>query len=179
MAGSLEFIKSATGSDVASVSVTDCFTNKFDVYMVTISKFKYVGTSNAGGMRFIDSGGSVISDSEYDFADLQMRNYATFQDLTPSTFGSSTSTSILVGIDTDTGNALELTTGLKAIIYNPFDSSKFTFTTFQNNANQSSSAGIVYKGIGCHTVAEQITGVNFLNRGTGNINATVNVYGVK
>lgn len=179
MAGSLEFIKSATGSDVASVSVTDCFTNKFDVYMVTITKYKYVGTSNAGGMRFIDSGGSVISDSEYDFADLQMRNYASFQELKPSTFGSSTSTSILVGQDTGSGNALELTTGFKAVIYNPFNSSRFTFTSFQDSSSQSSSAGIVYKGIGVHTVAEQITGVNFFNRGTGNISATINVYGVK
>ena len=172
-------IKSATGSDVASVSVTDCFTNKFDVYVVTITKFKYVGTSNAGGMRFIDSGGSVITDSEYDFADLQMRAYASFQELDPSTFGSSTSTSILVGIDTDTANALELATGLKAIIYNPFDSSSFTFTTFQSMTAQSATGGIGYKGIGVHKVAEQITGVNFVNRGTGNINATVNVYGVK
>ena len=179
MAGSLEFIKSATGSDVASVSVTDCFTNTFDVYMVTITKFKYIGTSNAGGMRFIDSGGSVISDSEYDFADLQMRNYAAYQELKPSTFGSTTSTSILVGQDAGSGNALELTTGFKAIIYNPFDSSSFTFTTFQDSANQSSSGGLGYKGIGVHKVAEQITGVNFVNRGTGNISATVNVYGVK
>ena len=179
MATNLQFIKSASGTDVASVSVADCFNANYDVYMISITKWKYIGTSNAGGMRFIDSGGSVISDSEYDFADLQMRNYASFQELKPSTFGSSTSTSILVGQDTGSGNALELTTGFNAIIYNPFDSSSYTFTTFQDSSSQSSSAGIVYKGIGVHKVAEQITGINFLNRGTGNISATINVYGVK
>jgi hypothetical protein len=36
-----------------------------------------------------------------------------------------------------------------------------------------------YKGIGVHKSTEQITGINFLNRGTGNISATINVYGVK
>ena len=90
-----------------------------------------------------------------------MRNYATFQDLTPSTFGSSTSTSILVGIDTDTGNALELTTGLKAIIYNPFDSSSFTFVEWQGAINVHGFGGAGAKAIACHKNAEQITGVNF------------------
>ena len=177
MAGSLEFIKSATGSNVASVSVTDCFSAKYDVYMVSITKWDYVGTSNAGGMRLIDSGGSVISDSEYDFADLQMRSYASFQELTPSTFGSSTSTSMLVGIDSGGGN-LEYTTGFTAYIYNPFDSSSYTFTNFQTSSATTGS-GIGYKGIGVHKVAEQITGVNFIDRVGSNISATINVFGVK
>ncbi len=173
MAGSLELIKSASGTSVSSLSVTDCFSDKFDVYMVSISKFDYISTSNAGGMRFIDSGGSVISDSEYDHADLQMRSYASFQELR-STGG----TSMLVGIDS-AGGQLENTTGFTAFIYNPFDSSSFTFTNFQNSDFTSGSGGIGYKGIGVHKSAEQITGVNFFNRGTGNISATINVYGVK
>ena len=172
MAGSLEFIKSATGSDVASVSVTDCFNANYDVYMVSISKFDYISTSNAGGMRFIDSGGSVISDSEYDHADLQLRSYASFQELR-STGG----TSMLVGIDSAGGN-LEYTTGFTALIYNPFNDSSFTFTNFQTSSATSGDA-IGYKGIGVHKSAEQITGVNFFNRGTGNISATINVYGFK
>ena len=179
MAGSLEFIKSGTGSDVASVSVTDCFSAKYDVYMVSITKWVYIGTSNSGGMRFIDSGGSVISDSEYEFADLQMRNYAGFQELTPSTFGSSTSTSVLVGFDSSNQNASSIQAGFTAFIYNPFDSSSHTFTNFQESSAYDSSNILPYKGIGVHKSAEQITGVNFFNRGTGNISATISVYGVK
>tara|TARA_Y100000114_G_C11683364_1_gene289727 strand:+ start:110 stop:631 length:522 start_codon:yes stop_codon:yes gene_type:complete len=173
MATNLQFIKSASGSDVASVSVTDCFSANYDVYMVSITKFDYISSSNAGGMRFIDSGGSVISDSEYDHADLQLRMYASFQELR-STGG----TSMLVGIDSAGGQG-ENTTGFTAFIYNPFDSSSFTFTNFQNTDFTSGSGGIGYKGIGVHKSAEQITGVNFFNRGTGNISATINVYGVK
>ena len=177
MSTNLEFIKSASGSSVSSLSVTDCFSANYDVYMVSISKWDYVGTSSAGGMRFIDSGGSVISDSEYVFADLQMRSYNSFQELTPSTFGSSTSTSLLVGIDSGGGN-VEYTTGFTAFIYNPFDSSSYTFTNFQTSSSTSGS-GIGYKGIGAHQVAEQITGINFIDRVGGNISATINVYGVK
>ena len=32
--------------------------------------------------------------------------------------------------------------------------------------------------MGVHKSAEQITGINFFNRGSGNISARVNVYGV-
>ena len=81
MSTNLHFIKSATGDNVASVSVEDCFSDAYDVYMITITKWQYVGTSNAGGVRFIDSSGSIISDSEYNHADLQLRNYAGFQEL--------------------------------------------------------------------------------------------------
>tara|TARA_R100001460_G_scaffold107696_1_gene156847 strand:- start:543 stop:1082 length:540 start_codon:yes stop_codon:yes gene_type:complete len=179
MVGNLQFIKSATGSDVASVSVTNCFSDNYDVYMVSISKWKYVGTSNAGGMRFIDSGGSVISDSEYDFADLQMRNYAAYQELKPSTFGSSTSTSILCGMDTSNANGPAIHEGFTAYVYNPFNSSSYTFTNFQDASVYDVNNMLPYKGVGVHKSTEQITGINFLNRGTGNISATINVYGVK
>ena len=175
MAGSLEFIKSSTGSDVASVSVTDCFSDKYDVYKIIINKWKYVGTSNAGGMRFIDSGGSVISDSEYYHADLQMRNYAGYQDLKEASGG----TSILCGMDTSNQNGASLSTGFVSYVYNPADSSSFTFVNFQDVSMYDTNAILAYKGIGLHKVAEQLTGINFINRGTGNISATIKVFGVK
>jgi hypothetical protein len=174
MSTNLQFIKSASGTDVASVSVTDCFNANYDVYMISITKWKYVGTSNSGGMRFIDSGASVISDSEYDHADLQMRNYASYQELR-----STNGTSILCGFDSSNQNASTIQAGFTAFIYNPFDSSSYTFTNFQESSAYDSSNMLPYKGIGVHKVAEQITGVNFLNRGTGNISATINVFGVK
>ena len=36
MATELQFIKSASGSGVSSLSVTDCFSEKYDVYAMTI-----------------------------------------------------------------------------------------------------------------------------------------------
>lgn len=179
MSDNLQFIKSASGVDVASVSVADCFSSTYDVYVVAISKWKYTGTSNAGGMRFLDSSGNVISDSEYVFADLQIRNYASYQDLRPSTFGSSTSTSILCGIDTSNQNGPAISTGFIAYVFNPNDSASYTMTQFQDISAYDATNTLGYKGMGIHKSAEQITGINFFNRGTGNISAKVNVFGVK
>ena len=36
MATNLEFIKSATGTSVTSLDVTDCFSADYDVYKVTL-----------------------------------------------------------------------------------------------------------------------------------------------
>ena len=172
MATNLQFIKSATGSNVASVSVTDCFSAKYDVYMVSITKWNYVNSSVVAGMRFIDSGGSVISDSEYDHANLQLRMYAGFQELRATG-----ETNINVGINSTGGN-IENQAGFTAYIFNPYDSSSYTFSTNQDSAF-TSSGGIGFKGIGVHKSAEQLSGVNFFDRLGGNISATINVYGVK
>ena len=174
MSTNLHFIKSATGDNVASVSVEDCFSDAYDVYMITITKWKYVGTSNAGGVRFIDSSGSIISDSEYNHADLQLRNYAGFQELK-----SEGGTSILTGQDSSNQNASYLADGFRAFVFNPQDSSRFTFISFQDSSAYDGSNILGYRGIGVHKNAEVISGVSFFNRGTGNISATINVYGVQ
>ena len=173
MSTNLQFIKSASGNDVASVSVSDCFSAAYDVYMIQITKWKYVGTSNAGGLRFIDSSGSVISDSEYYHADLQMRNYSSFQELK-----SEGGTSILTGQDSSNQNASYLADGFRAFIYNPQDSARYTLATFQESSAYDGTNILGYRGIAYHKSAEVLSGVNFFNRGTGNISATINVYGV-
>ena len=77
MAGSLEFITSASGTSVSSLSVTDCFSADYDVYQVLIAKLDSTATTY-GYLRFIDSGGSVISDLEYDWAEMDLTSYASY-----------------------------------------------------------------------------------------------------
>ena len=65
MAGSLEFIKSATStSATSSLQVTDCFSDKYDVYTV-ILKVDSVTAEAGTNLRLIDSGG-VDSRANYD-----------------------------------------------------------------------------------------------------------------
>ena len=52
----------------------------YDVYMININSFDQATSSTYLNMRLLDSGGSVISDSEYDFAELQMTTYTSFQE---------------------------------------------------------------------------------------------------
>ena len=72
MAGSLEFIKSASGTSVSSLSVTDCFSADYDVYAIASTSQEQTGTATLYSyMRFINSGG-VVSTSNYDYASLRL-----------------------------------------------------------------------------------------------------------
>jgi len=171
MATNLQFIKSASGTSVSSLSVTDCFSATYDVYEVTATFDKSTSASNWSSLRFIDSGGSVISASEYDYASLTLLSYASFpEEKGTSQTGISRVNFLhtsLVGGDT------------KFTIYNPYDSSSYTFTNFQN---VSSTSGNMFGGkvIGVHKSAEQITGLNIVGDSAYTFdNITVNVYGVK
>ena len=170
MAGSLEFIKSATGSSVSSLSVTDCFSDTYDVYMISISKLDQTATDYIEA-RVIDSGG-VDSTSNYNFASLEMLAGAGFtQKRNTGQTGFATSISYQ-------GSGADDAVGITMYVFNPNDSSSFTFVKSHSSAYYS-GGGIGFKMIGVHKVAEQITGINFFPRSGTLDNMTINVYGVK
>ena len=70
MATNLEFIKETitTVDRQTSVSLTDCFSDQYDVYAIIVNAQTYNATAEQLDVRLIDSSGSVISDSEYDYA---------------------------------------------------------------------------------------------------------------
>jgi len=169
MAGSLEFIKSASGTSVSSLSVTDCFSADYDVYQVLIAKLDSTATAY-GYLRFIDSGGSVISDSEYDWAQMDLTSYAVFAENRNTAQNKG-----LLGYTGGTGTADM--GGFLTTVYNPNDSSSYTFYNGQSSIKGASGlAGAKY--IGVHKSAEQITGINILPASGSWDNITVNVYGL-
>ena len=167
--GNLEFIKSASGTSVASLDVTDCFSADYDVYYVTIAKLDAANTAYTYG-RIINSSG-VDTGANYDYAYLQMTSASAF------TEGRSASTTTMTGFSyQSTGTADGV--GNSFYVFNPYDSSSYTFFTSQSAGFWSGVGLYGFKSIFVHKVAEQITGLHF-NR-TGNFdNITVNVYGVK
>jgi len=169
MAGNLEFIKSASGTSVSTLEVTDCFSDKYDVYAFAITKVDATSDGNID-LRFIDSGGSVISDAEYDYALLSLISYAGFGE-TKGTNG--TKIENIMRVDTDT----EKNGGSIHYIFNPYDSSSYTFYLGQSGGAVASSGLIGTKAIGVHKVAEQITG--FQLYGATFDTLEVVVYGVK
>jgi len=169
MAGNLEFIKSASGTSVTSLEVTDCFSASYDVYAFAITKVDATSDGNID-LRFIDSGGSVISDAEYDYALLSLISYAGFGE-TKGTNG--TKIENIMRVDTDT----EKNGGSIHYIFNPYDSSSYTFYLGQSGGAVASSGLIGTKAIGVHKVAEQITG--FQLYGATFDTLEVVVYGVK
>ena len=71
-------MKSATGSSVSSLSVTDCFSANYDVYQLTVRQDTAAG--NGVKTQLIDSGGSTIATSNYDYAVYSMRSNTSFSD---------------------------------------------------------------------------------------------------
>ena len=171
MATNLEFIKSASGSSVSSLSVTDCFSAKYDVYQVLIAKLDSNSSAAYAYLRFIDSGGSVISDLEYDLAEMDLTSYASYAENRGTAQNKG-----LLGYAGGTGTADM--GGFLTTVYNPNDSSSYTFYSGQSSMKGASGlAGAKY--IGVHKSAEQITGINILPSTGSWDNITVNVYGVK
>jgi hypothetical protein len=169
----LQFIKSVSlTSSASTLSVTNCFSEIYDVYMLTITSFDQATDNTYLNMRLIDSSGSVITDSEYDFAELQMATYAAYED--------NKNENQTVMMDRLNFNRNEGTgVGIIIHIFNPFDSSSYTSAKFKSSGVSDATQAIGFRGVGMHKVTEQITGVNFF-MDTGNIDsATVNVYGIK
>ena len=172
MATNLQFIKSASGTSVSSLSVTDCFSASYDVYQVLIAKLDSNSTGAYLYLRFIDSGGSVISASEYSYANLNCRTYNTFSD------NRSTSDNFMGYIFYSDANQTH-SAGLALYIYNPYDSSSYTFSQHQDSNFNAGSGGLGRKAIGVHKSAEQITGINFFPESSATADFSINVFGVK
>ena len=172
MAGSLEFIKSATStSATSSLQVTDCFSDKYDVYKV-ILQVDSVTQEGGTDIRLIDSGG-VDSTANYDNATLYMRSTTGFTELKGT---GETSWEYPMYNEGSVGGFFVM------YVYNPFDSSSFTFAQSQTATHflsGSTSTLVGRKSIFVHKVAEQITGIAAIQPQTRLENATLAVWGVK
>tara|TARA_R100000008_G_C3577293_1_gene166076 strand:+ start:808 stop:1332 length:525 start_codon:yes stop_codon:yes gene_type:complete len=173
MPGSLEFIKNVNSSSNAStVDVTNVFSAKYDIYKVTTSI-----TTDAAfhpvDMRLLDSGGTVIDQSEYEYAFHELRSSTTFG------VGKSTGTTqILRPMRTGSGAAAG---GHNVIyFYNPYDSSSFTNLIFQVGAWSSGTPQLGgQKGIAMHKSAETISGFRYFVTSDNITSHNITVYGVK
>ena len=174
MATNLEFIKSQSlTSSASTLSVTDCFNANYDVYKVTISNKEITASAFNQNLRLLDSGGTVISASEYDYAALEEKAYASFGE-----FKSTSATSFERAIGLGTAGADD-SGGVVFYFFNPYDSSSYTFMLCQN-ANFYAGSGLLgYKYIGVHKSTETISGIQLVMAGSSFTTVTASVYGVK
>ena len=173
MATNLEFIKSASGTSVSLLDVTDCFSDKYDVYYFSLTKLKRASASNFIYIRFLDSGGTVIDQAEYDYASQELRAYTTFLEVR------ATGQTLISEIAYGSSNTADIG-GVSLYVYNPYDSSSYTFTQSKSASFVSGNGGWGNKTIGVHKSAEQISGVRFVAAGSVNLDTIeVSVYGVK
>jgi len=169
--GNLEFIKSASGTSVSSLSVTDCFSADYDVYFISITDLKQASGGTLISYRYLDSSNTPITSAVYDKAALVVRS--------GSAFGQSRSTNQTYGLDLN-AYAHTGTQGIGNSIYiiNPYDSASYSFALAQT-AHYESGAFAGYKAIGVMKSAQQCNGIEFSSSSANFDNITVNVFGVK
>jgi hypothetical protein len=170
MSTNLQFITSASGTSVSSLSITG-FTSEYDVYAIHTPQLVNANNNDIQA-RFIDNSGSVISASEYDYASVVMNSHSSFSESKDT--GATKIDNIGVNDANETYGV-----GSTTFILNPADSSSFTFLISQNTGMRDIGQLRPYKLIAVHKVAETITGYNIFSEGGGNISAKMVLYGVK
>ena len=173
MAGSLEFIKSASGTSVTSLSITNVFSADYDVYKIIIKDLHSANQVNFN-MRFIDSSDSIITATNYDIAQLIMYSHASFGEKRQTNVSE-----IELGYyDCDTSAS---GIGVVMYIFNPFSSSSYSFITEQNAFFEGLAGALDGgKSIAILKQTASMTGLNFFLDSSASISSLkVDCYGVK
>ena len=167
---SLEYINDFTiGASDSTLECTDVFTSSYDNYVVKLKG----GNSTVGyiRMRFLDSGGSPITTSNYYY-----RYNALIHNASYGTTGSSSPYTSFERISYNYQNKYA-GDGIYNI-YKPFDSSCYTFIEWENTFE---SVGVMYgmKGGGMYKVNDSVTGIQIHNSSSATMaDLNVAIYGV-
>ena len=168
MATNLQFIKSVTATGgVSTLDISDCFSAEYDVYELLIPKVD-TASNFYPSFRFLKaSDGSADTTSNYDSAGLLFGTTGiaeiryTNQTAVINSFG-------LAGTN-DTNNFGRVT------IYNPFDSSSYTFINGHSVFVYVNLEG--GKTIAVHKVAQSNSGIQLMFSNMTEVKASI--YGVK
>lgn len=176
MASNLEFIASfETTSSVSNLNATSVFTNKYKKYFITSNKWSASSNVSYLHMRFLDSSGNTISDSEYAYSQYDMLSYGAY-------YENRSNSSNLMRISFGGGTSNEDMGGLSMYITTPYESDSYTFLTSQSSIMQRYNGHKVAgaKTIGVHKSEEQLSGFSFFpSTGTFDTGCQISVYGVK
>ena len=166
-------IKEVTADGTAAtLDITNIFSADYDIYKITSTSHQNSDTHTGLHLRFIDSGGSVITAGDYDYGRVRLKtdnntlherlenqsritNQFGLADLHPE--GSTTVT----------------------YVFNPFNSSTYTFTTEETLWTYTGQIEM-RKGIGVLTQTASMTGIRaYLDANTITNKTKIRVYGIK
>jgi hypothetical protein len=167
----LRLINETSGTSVSTLNVTDVFNSDFDIYKIVINNLDQ-SAQNYIEARAINSSGSVVSTSNYEFASLELASNTSFAEK-KGTSKTKWETSISYqNTGADDG------VGITMYVFNPYDSSSYTFVISQSFAYYS-SGGLGYKMIGVLKQQSNIGGIQFFARSGTLDNITVKTYGLR
>ena len=178
MAGSLELVKTTTtGANADIVSLTDCFVSKYDVYKVVFIFEDDSGVANNTFFRLLDSSNTAISSGNlYDYA---VRGIGTSTNFDLKNTGQN---EIFLSYLPDNDLSLGKSRSQVAYVFNPYDSSSYTFTMHQTHGVSTGNEFIAHKGIAVLKQTATHKGIQLIHAGSGDgikSGATISVFGVK
>ncbi len=175
MATNLEFIKSAEcTSDVATLSVTDCFSDKYDNYRVVL-KVNEVSAEAATEIRLLDSSSNALSTSHYQTSHRFMADNASYSNGGGSGYQDQAKWQYTMYNEGSVG-------GFSIYeIFSPYSDSQYTWMHYQMTSHyvaSSTSTSLARAGIGVYNQTTRITGIQAYQPQTRLTNAKLIVYGI-
>ena len=164
--------ETTVSSSVSSVNIENVFTDDFDIYKITSNGIEL--TSNGGAnidLRFINSSGSVIS-TNYALAILNLKSNTSFSE------GNRSTNNDRVQFFYGRAGASGETTGSVAYIFNPTNTSSYTFGVFQNFYDNNNISPEGSKGILSLTQTNSITGFQAFSSSTFD-EGVIRTYGLR
>ena len=175
MATSIQFITSLDiNTSQSTTDLDNIFSNAYDVYKIVLRNFKTVGTTDMNlNARLIDNNGSVITQSEYDYAVEQIKSNTGFSENKNQNYYTIDRILFTDKIPESQGTVM--------YVYNPYNSSAYTFITWQDTHHRGGSASGGFKGIAVHKNTEAIRGIRFYDVYTNRPynSGKILVYGVR
>jgi len=166
--------ETTVSSNVAStVSITDVFTSDFDIYKI-VSTAHIHNADKDIYIRYINSSGSIVSASNYDVATLMMRTADSFLERPSSRNNIDTGSYFNLTAGDETGGAVEY-------VFNPTNTSTYTFGINQSQGFLVGTGGYGTKTIRVLKQTNSITGIQLYNGESADNfgGGTVKIYGLR
>jgi hypothetical protein len=160
--------QTTVSSAVTTVNITDVFSADYDIYKIVLTNTTASSTIDLD-LKFINSSGSVISSSDYAYANQRQRQSG-FNELK-----SASDTDIQLGFG-QVANSLG--SGTVGYVFNPFSSSSYTFYLMQNET-LSGTEHRSFKLIGVLKQLNSITGFQAKVNNDTLTSATFKTYGLR
>jgi len=162
----LRLINETKATSVSSLTINNIFSADFDIYQLTIGNDNT--TNNVMKLRLVNSSGSAISSSSYDYANLELN--------ASTTFGEDKNTNV-----TEFRGLYEALEGNYAIVwlFNPYSSSSYSFMLQQSQSFYTTAYPRGGKGIGVLKTTASTTGINIFQTGSAFSYLNVRTYGLR
>lgn len=170
----LRLLNQTTATSVSTVSVTDVFSADYNIYKISINDIDLTTSgSNANvQMRYINASGSVVTDSDYDYAYHNVKSFSSF------TESKDQNASNIQGL-LWTADQVDYATGMYCYIFSPFNSGLTTMSLWSSSTAIISGDKAYYtRGIGQLEHIYSMSGFQ-LSLSTGTFaDVTVTTYGL-